>query len=82
VWRWGAGDRERDLGQILLVPPLFLASSFLAAASYRLMRYAFLPDARYVVNHLQEIAELLLYGAFVVFAWLVYRRLGKRSATT
>jgi glucan phosphoethanolaminetransferase (alkaline phosphatase superfamily) len=82
VWRWGAGDRERDLGQILLVPPLFLASSFLAAASYRLMRYALVPDARYVINHLGEIAEMLLYGAFVVFAWLVYRRLGRLSVTS
>ena len=81
VWRWGAGDREREIGQILLVPPLFLASSFLAAASYRLMRYALVPDARYVVNHLGEIAELLLYGAFAVFAWLVYRRLGKEPYT-
>jgi hypothetical protein len=82
VWRWGAGDRERELGQILLVPPLFLASSFLAAASYRLMRYALVPESRYVTNHLGEIGELLLYGAFVIFAWLVYRRLGTLSATS
>jgi hypothetical protein len=55
IWRWGAHARQRDISTMIVVPPLFLASSFLLAAAYRLVRYALLPDAHYVISRLRRI---------------------------
>jgi uncharacterized membrane protein len=78
VWRWGAGSRDGGLARWILVPPLFLATSFLFAASYRLFRYALMPEARYTVSRYGEVGELLLYGALLAFAVLLTRRLDPR----
>jgi hypothetical protein len=75
IWRWGSGGRERDVATTILVPPLFLASSFLFAGAYRLARYSVIPEAGYVISRYGEVGELLLYGALLVFAILIYRRL-------
>jgi hypothetical protein len=78
VWRWGAGDRARDVSAMILVPPLFLATSFLFAGAFRLFRYALMPEAGYVVSRYGEVGELLLYGALLAYAFLLYRKLGDR----
>lgn len=65
---------------MIVVPPLFLASSFLLAAAYRLVRYALLPDAHYVISRYAEFIELLMFGALLAFAVLLYRRLPKAEA--
>jgi hypothetical protein len=75
VWRWGSGGRSRDVATTILVPPLFLASSFLFAGAYRLFRYSIMPEAGYVLSRYGEVGELLLYGALLVFAILIYRKL-------
>lgn len=75
AWRIWAGYRTRHLEEYLLVPPLFLATSFLFAAAYRLVRVTFVPEGRFVISHFQEVAELAFYFALVVFAFLVFRRL-------
>ena len=80
AWRWGARDRTRDLGASIFVPPLFLATSFGLAGAYRLMRYALVPEGQYVVSRYGEVGELLLYGALLAFAVLLYRRLGRTAA--
>jgi hypothetical protein len=76
VWRWGAGGRPRDVSTLILVPPLFLATSFLFAGAFRLFRYALMPEAGYVVSRYGEVGELLLYGALLAYAFLLYRKLG------
>jgi hypothetical protein len=76
VWLWGAGDRPRDVSTMIVVPPLFLATSFLFAAAFRLFRYALMPEAGYVVSRYGEVGELLLYGALLAYAFLLYRKLG------
>lgn len=81
AWRWGAGDRTRDVGASIFVPPLFLATSFGFAGAYRLVRYALVPEGHYVVSRYGEVGELLLYGALLAFAVLLYRRLGRLAAT-
>jgi hypothetical protein len=75
AWHIWAGDRARQVEEYLLVPPLFLATSFLFAAAYRLVRLAFIPEGRYVISRFQEVAELAFYVALVAFAFLVFRRL-------
>jgi hypothetical protein len=80
-WRWGAGDRKRDIGASIFVPPLFLATSFGLAGAYRLVRYALVPEGQYVVSRYGEVGELLLYGALVVFSVLLYGRLGRLAGT-
>ena len=80
IWRWGAHARQRDISTMIVVPPLFLASSFLLAAAYRLVRYALLPDAHYVISRYAEFIELLMFGALLAFAVLLYRRLPKAEA--
>jgi hypothetical protein len=75
VWRWGSGGRRRDVATTIIVPPLFLASSFLFAGAYRLLRYSIMPEAGYVISRYGEVGELLLYGALLVFAILIYRKL-------
>jgi len=77
AWRWGVRDRMRDLGASIFVPPLFLATSFGLAGAYRLVRYALVPEGHYVVSRYGEVGELLLYGALLAFAVLLYRRLGR-----
>ena len=75
IWRWGARGRQRDISTMIIVPPLFLASSFLLAATYRLVRYALLPDAHYVISRYAEFIELVMFGALLAFAILLYRKL-------
>jgi hypothetical protein len=75
IWRWGSRGRPRDVSTMIIVPPLFLATSFLIAAAYRLVRYALLPDAHYVISRYAEFIELLMFGALLSFAILIYRRL-------
>ena len=77
AWRWGTRERTRDLGASIFVPPLFLATSFGLAGAYRLTRYALIPEGHYVVSRYGEVGELLLYGAMLVFAVLLYRRIGR-----
>ena len=76
VWRWGARGRHRDISTMIVVPPLFLASSFLLAAAYRLVRYALLPEAHYVISRYAEFIELVMFGALLMAAVLLYRKLG------
>jgi hypothetical protein len=75
IWRWGSGGRARDVTATILVPPLFLASSFLFAGAYRLARYSIFPEAGYVISRYGEVGELLLYGALLTFVILIYRKL-------
>jgi hypothetical protein len=75
IWKWGSAGRLRDVATTILVPPLFLASSFLFAGAYRLARYSIFPESGYVISRYGEVGELLLYGALLVFAILIYRKL-------
>jgi hypothetical protein len=75
AWRLWAGDRHRLPEEYLLVPPVFLATSFLLAAVYRLVRFALIPEGRYVISRYQEATELAFYAALLAFAFLVFRRL-------
>ena len=75
VWRLWARDRAREVDEYLLVPPLFLATGFLIAVAYRLVRMALIPEARYVVSRFQEVTELAFYAGLLVFAFLALRRL-------
>jgi len=79
VWLWGR-DRPRQVDEYLIVPPLFLASAFLLAVTYRLVRLAFIPEARYVVSRYQEVTELAFYFGLLVFAFLALRRLRRDLA--
>lgn len=80
VWRARVGSRNRVGSEILFVPPLFLASSFLIAFAYRLIRFTLIPEGRFVVTHYQEVTELIFYGAVLAFLVLVLRRM-RRSPT-
>lgn len=82
IWRWGRLGRPRDLDAMILVPPLFLASSFLFAGGWRLIRYALLEEGGYVISRYNEVGELLLYGALFAYAYLLYRRLPEVIAQT
>jgi hypothetical protein len=81
-WRRTAGARRRTIVESLLVPPLFVASGFLLAFAYRLVRFTLIPEGRFVVTHYQEVTELTFYFATFVFLLLGYRRLraGEPSA--
>jgi hypothetical protein len=80
AWRAWAGDRARQVDEYLLVPPVFLASSFLLAAGYRIVRFTLVPDGRYVVSRYQEVTELAFYVALLAFAFLALRRLRRDVA--
>lgn len=80
AWRTWAGNRGRQVDEYLLVPPLFLASSFLLAAGYRLVRFTLVPEGRYVVSRYQEVTELAFYFGLLAFAILAVRRLRRDVA--
>ena len=75
IWRWGRPGQDRTLDSMVLVPPLFLATSFLFAGAWRLLRYSILTESSYVISRYNEVGELLLYGALLVYTILLYRAL-------
>lgn len=76
--RWW--DRSRHAGIVdLLLPPLFLATSFLVLAAYRATRIVFFPDPGPVISGYGEWAETCLAFGILAFTILVWRRL--RTAT-
>ena len=75
AWRRGDPDRRRTLRDALFVPPFFVATGFLLAFGYRLVRLTLLPDPAFVVTHYGEVAELTFYFSLFAFTWLVFRRL-------
>jgi hypothetical protein len=81
-WRRSAGDRRRTLVESLLVPPLFVASGFLFAFTYRLVRLTLIPEGGFVITHYQEVAELTFYFAAFVFLGLGYRRVRSEDLAT
>jgi hypothetical protein len=73
--------RPRSTLSYLLIPPLCLVPSFFMPFGYRLYRLLFLPNlshsrgyAVFVITEFNELTELCLYFALVVFAWLNLRR--------
>lgn len=63
----------------LLVPPAFLASSFLFTFVYKLIRYTVVRDPSFTVTKYAEWAELCLAFGFFLFMWMNNRRLAVRS---
>ena len=80
AWRIRAGDRPRGVAEALLVPPLFVVPAFLLAVSYRVGRMIWLPDAPPIISRYQEVTETGFYFGFLVFAWVVARRLRQQAA--
>jgi hypothetical protein len=59
----------------LLIPPLFLTSSFFVVFGYKALRFAFFPESGYTVTKLGEWPELCLAFAFAAYSFLTLRRL-------
>jgi hypothetical protein len=72
-------ERLWNQANYLLVPPLFLASSFLFTFTYKLIRYTVVRQPNFTVTKYAEWAELCLAFGFFVFTWLNSRRLAEQA---
>ncbi len=68
-------QRYVDQADYLLVPPFFLASSFLVVFVYQFVRYAFWRTSGFTVTRYGEWSEFCLALGIAVFVGLNYRRL-------
>ena len=74
IVRWGWRHRPSELVDFLM-PPLFLTTAFFVMFGYKLLRFAFFPEAGFTVTRIGEWPELCLAFGFSAFAWLQWRRL-------
>jgi hypothetical protein len=73
--------RRWDQANYLLVPPAFLASSFLFTFVYKLIRYTVVRQPSFTVTKYAEWAELCLAFGFFLFTWMNNRRLAGQAKT-
>jgi hypothetical protein len=72
-------ERLWDQANYLLVPPMFLASSFFFTFVYKLVRYTAVRQPSFTVTKYAEWAELCLAFGFFVFTWMSNRRLAEQE---
>ncbi|MGQ9850436.1 MAG: hypothetical protein ACUVSU_10340 [Aggregatilineaceae bacterium] len=68
-------ERLWDNADILLVPPFFLASTFLVVLAYRLFRLFIWRKSGFTITKYAESVEFWLAFGLTVFGYLVWRRL-------
>jgi hypothetical protein len=72
-------ERMWNQANYLLVPPMFIASSFFFTFLYKLIRYTAVRQANFTVTKYAEWAELCLAFGFFVFTWMNNRRLAEQA---
>jgi len=72
-------ERMWNQANYLLVPPMFLATSFFFTFVYKLIRYTVVRQPSFTVTKYAEWAELCLAFGFFVFTWMCNRRLAAQG---